>query len=191
LGQVLTALNMDLKWLGGKLRKTRRALSSKTDQMAELFRQTIHTVLKIQVELRPTLLDNLGLIAAMEWQVKEFQERTNMDVSFLHPGESEADEERATALFRIFQEAQTNVAKHAKATKVDIDLSEMGDDLFLTVADNGRGLRPEDYNKPDSFGLLGIKERVLTLQGQFSINSKEGGGTRLDIKIPKRHLAPK
>ena len=191
LGQVLTALNMDLKWLGGKLRKTSSALSSKTDQMAELVKQTIQTVKKIQGELRPTLLDNLGLIAAMEWQAKEFQERTNIDVSFLHPGEIEAGEERATALFRIFQEAQTNVAKHAKATRMEIDLSETGDELLLTVADNGRGLRPEDYNKPDSFGLLGIKERVLTLQGQFSIDSKEGGGTRLDIKIPKRHLAPK
>lgn len=185
LGQVLTALNMDLKWLGGKLRKSRAVLSSKTDQMAELVRQTIQTVKRIQGELRPSLLDNLGLIAAMEWQVKEFQERTKLDVSFLHPDEIETDGNRAIALFRIFQEAQTNVAKHAKATRVVIDLSETQDYLFLTITDDGRGIRAEDYNKANSFGLLGIKERVSSLQGQFSIFSKDGVGTTLDIKIPK------
>lgn len=191
LGQVLTALNMDLKWLGGKLRKNRTTLSSKTDQMAQLVLQTIRTVKRIQGELRPTLLDNLGLIAAMEWQAKEFQERTNLDVSFSHPDEIEADEDRAIALFRIFQEAQTNVVKHARATRVEIDLSETEDQLLLTVADNGQGLRPEDYNKPDSFGLLGIKERVFSLRGQFSIDSQHGVGTKLDIKIPKKHFMPK
>jgi PAS domain S-box-containing protein len=191
LGQVLTALNMDLKWLGGKLRKNRTTLSSKTDRMAELVMQTIRTVKRIQGELRPTLLDNLGLIAALEWQTKEFQERTNLDVSFSHPDEIEADEDRAIALFRIFQEAQTNVVKHARATRVEIDLSETEDQLLLTVTDNGRGLRPEDYAKPNSFGLLGIKERVISLQGQFSIGSETGIGTRLDIKIPKKHSLPK
>jgi PAS domain S-box-containing protein len=185
LGQALTALNMDLKWLGGKLRKNRTILSAKTDQMAGLVMQTIQTVKRIQGELRPTLLDNLGLIAAMEWQVKEFQERTNLDVSFNHPGEIETDADRAIALFRIFQEAQTNVAKHAGASRVEIDLSETEDYLLLTVIDDGRGLRPEDYNKPDSFGLLGIQERISSLQGKFSIVSKDGDGARLQIKIPK------
>jgi len=188
LGQVLTALNMDLKWLGGKLRKSRVALSSKTDRMAELVTQTIRTVKRIQGELRPTLLDNLGLIAALEWQIKELQERTSLDVSFSHPDEIEADEDRAIALFRIFQEAQTNVVRHARASRIEIALSETDDELLLTVADNGKGLGPEDYNKPDSFGLLGIKERVFSLRGQFSIDSKDGTGTRLDIKIPKKPL---
>lgn len=189
LGQVLTALNMDLKWLGGKLKKSRSELSSKTDQMAGLVMQTIRTVKRIQGELRPTLLDNLGLIAAMEWQVKEFQERTKMDVSFFHPHEIETDGNRAIALFRIFQEAQTNVAKHAKATRMIIDLSETQDYLLLTVTDDGRGIRAEDHNKPNSFGLLGIKERVSSLQGQFSIFSKDGVGTTLDVRIPKALLS--
>lgn len=185
LGQVLTALNMDLKWLGKKLRKNRGGLSVKIDQMAELAMQTIQTVKRIQGELRPTLLDNLGLIAAMEWQTKEFQERTNLDVSFLHPDEIDTDADRAIALFRIFQEAQTNVAKHAEATRVEISLSETERHLLLTVTDNGRGIRPGDCSKPDSFGLLGIRERVFSLRGQFSISSNDGIGTRLDIKIPK------
>ncbi|HAR97233.1 MAG TPA: hypothetical protein DCR97_14920, partial [Deltaproteobacteria bacterium] len=108
--------------------------------------------------------------------------------SFSHPDEIEADEDRAIALFRIFQEAQTNVVRHARASRIEIALSETDDELLLTVADNGKGLGPEDYNKPDSFGLLGIKERVFSLRGQFSIDSKDGTGTRLDIKIPKKPL---
>lgn len=186
LGQVLTALNMDLKWLGGRLRKDQQVLTAKTDQMAKLVMETIQTVKRIQGELRPSLIDNLGLIAAMEWQVREFQERTNLKVSFTHPDEIETDGDRAIALFRIFQEAQTNVAKHARASRVEIDLSDTEDHLLLVVADDGCGIRPEELKKPGSFGLLGISERISSLQGQFSVHSEDGSGTRLDIKIPKR-----
>jgi signal transduction histidine kinase len=184
LGQVLTALNMDLSWLGRKLRKDQPVLMAKTDQMAKLLMETIQTVKRIQGELRPSLLDNLGLIAAMEWQVKEFQERTGLDILFSHPEEIATDGDRATALFRIFQEAQTNVAKHAKAGRVRIELSQTKEYLSLVITDDGCGIRPEDLKKPGSFGLLGIGERISSFRGQFRVDTNDGIGTRLDVKIP-------
>jgi len=185
LGQALTALKMDISWLDNRLPKDQRSLLEKTKAMSELTDATLQTVKKISTELRPGLLDDVGLPAAIEWQGEEFQNRTGIkcEVTIDHE-DIILDRDRSTAIFRVFQETLTNVARHAKATRIKVSLKEKVGKLELKVKDNGKGITEEQISDPKSFGLIGIKERAHYLGGKVVIKGLQDKGTTVTIRIP-------
>ncbi len=185
LGQSLTALQMDLAWLGVSLPQADLPLAAKIKRMKNLVDTTIGSVHRISTELRPILLDDLGLIAAMEWQAGEFRTRTNIpcDARF-DLKESVVEKELATTLFRIFQETLTNIVRHAHATHVRVRLLQKGNELRLDVSDNGIGITEADINNPASFGIVGIRERVNLWGGNVQITGKPYKGTKVSVRVP-------
>jgi signal transduction histidine kinase len=135
--------------------------------------------------LRPGLLDDLGLTAAIEWQVDEFQEKTGISCLLsIHPDNISVDDDRSTAIFRILQETLTNIARHAEAQRVTITLMEMDDILELCVSDDGKGISDEQLNDPKSFGLIGIKERAYYWGGNVEIHGTINKGTTVMVRLP-------
>ncbi len=185
LGQSLTALKMDLSLLRKRLPKGDRPVIEKTESMARLIETTIRSVKKISTDLRPGILDHLGLIAAIEWQAEEFEKRTGIRcvVSF-DPEEVILDKDRTTTVFRIFQEALTNVARHAKATEISVLLNMQADGLMLQVRDNGRGITEKQATAPKSLGLIGVRERVYYWGGTLTIDGSRNKGTTITVQIP-------
>ncbi len=185
LGQTLTALKIDLSWLNKRLPKEQEAQIKKTVEMSNLIDTTIQMVKRISTELRPGVLDDLGLTAAIEWQAQEFQERTGINCeAIIKAGDIDIDREMATVVFRIFQEALTNVARHANATRVRVSLKESARQLVLQVRDNGKGITEQQIVHPTSLGLMGIRERVRSWNGSVKINGIPGRGTTIKISIP-------
>ncbi len=185
LGQVLTAFKIDLAWLAKRMPKEPPELSERAKGMLELVDSTIQTVRKITTELRPGILDDIGLVAAIEWQAQDFQNRTGIKCDVILPGKPVAmDRHRSTALFRIFQEILTNVAKHSKAAVVDIILTVEDDSLMLEVKDDGRGIREEDMAKAQSFGLVGMRERIGHYGGTIEITGAPNKGTTVTVQMP-------
>ena len=185
LGQSLTAIQLDLAWLGNRLPMGDPALTGQVQRMKRLADTTIESIHRISTELRPILLDDLGLTAAIEWQVQEFQRRTGVQCeAHLNCKDSLVDKNLSTTLFRIFQETLTNVARHAEATLVRMHLVQEGDELCLDVSDNGKGITPKQIADPKSFGIVGIRERVNLWGGSVSINGKPQKGTTIKIRIP-------
>ncbi|MFC1964115.1 PAS domain S-box protein [Chloroflexota bacterium] len=185
LGQALTALKIDLSWLAKECPADRKPLLEKAKSMSKLVDTTIQRVKSISTELRPGLLDVFGLVAAMEWQVSEFKKLTGMSIKInTEPEDIVLDRDRSTVLFRVFQELLTNVARHADATRVKLDLTEEADKVVLTVTDNGKGITRARISDPRSFGLLGIRERVRSWQGEFRISGTPGKGTKAVVSIP-------
>ncbi len=184
LGQVLTALKMDASWLGGKY-KDYEPVVKKTKSMENLIDSTIRAVKRICTELRPGVLDDLGLVAAMEWQAEEFQKRTGIacEVAF-SPGDIAVDRERSTTIFRILQEALTNVIRHAEATRVLVRLERKDSQILLRVEDNGKGITQDRISNPRSFGLIGIRERATFLGGEARIEGSPGKGTVVTVSLP-------
>jgi PAS domain S-box-containing protein len=185
LGQYLTALQMDLAWLGVSIPQADLTLAAKIKRMKSVIDTTIENVHRISTELRPILLDDLGLIAAMEWQAGEFRDRTNIqcDARF-DLKESAVEKELATAIFRIFQEMLTNIVRHARATHVRVRLMQKGNELRLDVSDNGIGITEEDINNSASFGIVGIRERANLWGGTVHISGKPHKGTKVSVRIP-------
>jgi signal transduction histidine kinase len=184
LGQVLTGIKMEVGWLQKRL--TEPALLEKCDSMAKLIDSSVQTVRKIATGLRPEMLDDMGLIAAVAWQAKEFQKRTGIRCRTKLPAESKFDLDISTTAFRIFQEILTNVARHSRATRVDIELELTPEALRLEVCDNGVGIPNSDLNGRKSLGLLGMRERALLFGGEVSISGTPGQGTRVAVSIPIR-----
>src|SRR5205085_2900426 len=185
LGQVLTGLKMEVTWLAKRLRE--KPLIEKTDSMCKLIDTTVQTVRKIATGLRPEVLDNMGLVAAVGWQAKEFQKRTGIRCRAKLPPETiKVEFDIATAAFRIFQEILTNVARHSRATRVDIELDVNDERLALEVVDNGIGIPERDLDGKRSLGLLGMQERALLFDGEVRITGKTGHGTRVAVGIPLR-----
>ena len=186
LGQVLTGLKMEVTWLAKRLHE--QPLLDKTDSMCKLIDSTVQTVRKIATGLRPEMLDDMGLVAAIGWQAKEFQKRTGIRCRVKLPPEgTKLDIDVSTTAFRIFQEILTNVARHSRATRVDIDLEVGGDGVKLEVADNGVGIADSELNGRKSLGLLGMHERALLFGGEVSIGGAPGHGTRVSVTIPTRN----
>jgi signal transduction histidine kinase len=185
LGQVLTALKMDMYWLEKKLPQDQGILIDKVRAMSKHAETTIHTVQRISSELRPALLDDLGLIAAIEWQLKDFQSRTDIkcSVSF-NNGNIKVPENSSIALFRICQESLTNVARHSKATNVKVSMHNEDNNVILQIRDNGIGIEESQISNSRSFGLIGIRERALALGGDVKIIGKQQMGTTLTVSIP-------
>ncbi len=187
LGQALTVLKIDLAWIRKRLQDDQAPLREKLDAMGKIIDRTIATMKRISTDLRPGLLDDLGLAAAIEWQTEEFQKRTGIQCSLaIEPKEISFDRERNTALFRIFQETLTNVARHAGATEVRIDLRAADGIVELRVSDNGRGIRREEIESPQSFGLMGLRERAIMWGGETIIEGVPGGGTTVSVRLPVR-----
>ena len=187
LGEGLTVLKLDLSWLRKRLPENQIALRAKADAMSQLIDRTIQTVKKISTNLRPGLLDDLGLAAAIEWQAEDFQKRTGIKSKVrIDPADINFDRDRNTAIFRIFQETLTNVSRHAHATKVNVTLQQRDGQIELQVHDNGRGITEEQLANPKSFGLIGIRERVKIFGGKHIMKGIPGKGTTLTVRIPVR-----
>jgi len=190
LGGALTGLKMDALWLLNRMplaanRSETITSSSKIEAMMRSIDDTIELVGKIASELRPAILDDLGLVAAIEWQTEEFQTRSGIACVFeperaLRP----VAPETATGIFRIFQEALTNIARHAGATRVCIQLSELEGWLVLRVADDGRGFHCGHSMQSKSLGLLGMRERARLLGGEVALQSDNGQGTLVTLRVP-------
>ena len=192
LGQALTALKMDLYWLHKKLPKIREALQEKSESMLKLINTTIHNVQRISSELRPGLLDDLYLSAAIEWEAGEFANRTGLQVKVsLKPEEISVDRECSTAIFRIFQEAITNIARHAEASEVQVALKREPNQVVLIVRDNGKGITKEQISDSKAYGLIGIRERCLLWGGEVTIKGVRAKGTEVKVAIPHRILETK
>jgi len=182
LGQVLTGIKMEVGWLQKRLKEP--LLLEKCDSMAKLIDSSVQTVRKIATGLRPEMLDDMGLVAAVGWQAKEFQKRTGIRCRAKLPPESKFDLEISTCVFRIFQEILTNVARHARATRVDVELAVTDDRFQLEVIDNGVGIADADLNGRKSLGLLGMQERAMLFGGEVGISGTPGQGTRVSVSIP-------
>jgi PAS domain S-box-containing protein len=184
LGQALTAIKIELSSFVSDLSPEQKQ-PLRSESIMKLIDETVQTVRRISTELRPGILDDLGLVAAVEWAAEEFEGRTGTKCHLNLPGaDIELDPEHATALFRIFQETLTNVARHAKATEVSVRLAHENGDVSLEVRDNGQGISEDQRSAADSLGILGMLERALLLGGEFTINGVPGGGTIVRVRIP-------
>jgi signal transduction histidine kinase len=183
LGQTLTAMKIDLSSLikGLPADKEQRSKS-----LLKLIDQTIQSVRRISNDLRPGILDDLGLIAAVEWSAREFQSRTGTKCRLDLPAEDTfIDRELATSLFRILQETFTNVARHANASRVDVRLAKEDGSLTLEVHDDGKGISEEQLSHRSSLGILGMRERALLLGGELAISGAPGEGTTIKVRVPE------
>jgi len=190
LGQTLTALKMDLAWLDKRIAEISDSgdleqFEAKIRELPGRVDAIIATVRKIATELRPPVLDDLGLEAAIEWQIQEFEKRTGIKCRYTgNSKHMDLGPDRATAVFRIFQETLTNIVRHAEATQVNIHLREEGDKLVLEVQDNGRGMTGRELSGSRSLGLLGMRERATMLDGEVNIIGRQGKGTTVGVRIP-------
>jgi PAS domain S-box-containing protein len=183
-GQSMTALKMDLTWLAKRLPKNDEK-AERLHGMNALIDDSITLMQRTATDLRPNLLDDLGLNAALEWQAQEFSKRSGIPVHLNLPKvDLDLDPGLSTALFRIFQEVVTNVIRHARAKRVDTSLELMGKNLILTIHDNGRGISESELKAPRSLGLLGLRERAAQWGGETSISGVAGEGTTVTVRIP-------
>jgi PAS domain S-box-containing protein len=185
LGQHLTGLKMDLSWMGARLREDQAALAGKINAMKALIDSTVASMRRIASELRPTVLDDLGLAPAVEWLANDFAKRSGirvvMDMDDVCAG---LDNAVATSVFRIIQESLTNVARHSGASTVNLSLRQAEGRLIVEVRDDGRGMPADAGEKTRSFGLIGMRERAYMLGGQLNVLSQPGEGTTIQAVIP-------
>ena len=185
LGQTLTALKFDIAFLNKALSAKDEALAGRAGSMNEMIQSTINTVRRISSELRPQLIDDVGLSAAIEWQVNDFQRRTGIICAVKLPDEDiELGPEANTAVYRSIQEALTNIVKHAGANRVEVIVRKAGESLELNVVDNGKGMDPSSLHKAKSFGLIGMKERIHRVGGSLAIEPVQPTGTRIMVSVP-------
>ena len=191
LAQALTALKMDMNWLKERLPDKQPLLISKLESMQNMLDTTVKATRRIASDLRPLMLDDLGLIPAAEWLVNNFTQRTGIQCGFsVDPPDLALQDPHATAIFRILQESLTNVARHAHASRVDITLDGSDGELTLRVRDDGCGFAAGDPRKPDSFGLVGLRERAYLLDGDVTVDTAPGTGTVIEVRIPMRPIGP-
>jgi PAS domain S-box-containing protein len=185
LGQALTALKMDVAWLGAQLREGEDAVARKLGAMQAMLDGTVAATRRISADLRPLMLDDLGLIPAAEWLVQNFSERSGIRCELeIGAPDLELQDPQASALYRILQESLTNVARHAKASQVEVRLDRTGGAVTLRVRDDGRGFSVNEARKGKSYGLLGLRERTYLLGGEVRIDSEPGKGTTIEVSVP-------
>jgi PAS domain S-box-containing protein len=188
LGQALTALHMDLHWLRARCHYETGDLGPRVAAMIELLGRTMQATHRICADLRPALLDDVGLPAAIEWQSREFERRTGIRIGVTLPHDAlPVPRDQATAVFRIFQESLTNITRHANASRANISMDMSEDTLTLTVHDNGTGIDPQAATKPDALGLMGMRERAMAWGGRVDVSGAGGRGTTVHLTMP---LAP-
>jgi PAS domain S-box-containing protein len=190
LGSALTVLKWGLEDISGTLSETMPSaeienVRKKLATLTTLIDTTFETVRRISSELRPGILDEAGLVAAIDWAMRQFEARTGIVCRFYSAVEDvNLSREQSTAVFRIFQEALTNILRHAEATKVEIVIREEGDEFVLTISDNGKGITAQQQSGTETLGLLGMHERAHLIKGEVSIKSGEGGGTVVTVRVP-------
>jgi two-component system, NarL family, sensor histidine kinase UhpB len=190
LGSTLTALKMDLDWLGDHLAGAPAAVGQKRAEIGKLLETAVAATRRIVTDLRPSILDDLGLSAALRWQAQEFRKHTGTRVLVeTPPSDQGVSRDAALTLFRIFQETLTNVARHARATEVAVNLTASDSALVLQIRDNGIGLSEDDLRKPTSHGIRGMRERAQQLGGDVSVSGSSGAGTTVVISVPRAKRA--
>jgi len=184
LGQRLTALKLEM--ISCQRDHPNLGVGERAQLMLDMLDETVASARRIAMDLRPLMLDDLGLAEAIDWLVKEFRRRTGVEVdTWLCDGLRELSPHLATTLYRIVQEALTNITRHARATQVRVEMERSGESLQLTIRDNGVGFPNGRHSRnPGSFGLLGIRERVLMLGGQISVGNAPEGGALLVVRVP-------
>jgi len=190
LGQQLTGLKMDVSWLSKKLNAGDTLLQGKIKEIMLLLDETVKSVRRIASELRPGMLDDLGLVAAMEWQSEEFEKRSGIKVDFSHSMQNDKlPAHLSTGLFRIYQESLTNVARHAKANNTSVSLYQLNDEVILKISDDGKGFDAKEIANKRTLGLLGMKERTMMMGGKYEITSVRGKGTTVTVTVslPQEH----
>jgi signal transduction histidine kinase len=185
LGQSLTALKLNLNWLYDQVPNENEYFKQKIDAASKIVDSTIIAVKTICTDLRPRILDDFGALEALKWEANRFQETMGIqcDISSV-PDEIDLDKDKSTAIFRIFQEVLTNVARHANASRVKAVLKLESYSVILVVKDNGTGISKECIGSYKSLGLMGMKERARSIGGQFKITGIKGKGTTVTVKIP-------
>jgi len=189
LGQLLTALKMDLAWLRGRLPAGDADLAAKVEAMGAMLDQTVGSTRRIAADLRPLMLDDLGLADAAGWLVEDFAKRSGIRCDIQTAGDgafANIDHGIATAVYRALQESLTNIARHSGAKNAWVVLAIENGSLHFEVEDDGRGIAPEDLAKARSLGLKGMHERVAYLGGSFEVARAPRGGTRLRAQVPVR-----
>jgi signal transduction histidine kinase len=190
LGGALTSLKWELESFDKVISESRdqsqlQVLRGKIEAMLTLSGTTISAVRRISSELRPSVLDDLGLAEAIEWQARQFQARTGIICHCKCSVEDiDLNQEQSTAVFRIFQEALTNILRHAQATRVDVAMKKEAGEFVLTISDNGRGITEGDKSRLQSLGLLGMRERAHLIGGEIDITGVEGKGTVVTVRVP-------
>jgi PAS domain S-box-containing protein len=185
LGQALTALKMDVAWMSAQLREGEDAVASKLGAMHALLDGTVAATRRISSDLRPLMLDDLGLVPAVEWLAQNFSERSGIRCELeIGAADLELRDPQASALYRILQESLTNVARHAKANQVEVRLDRADGYVTLRVRDDGRGFNVNEARKLKSYGLLGLRERTYLLGGEARIDSEPGKGTTIEVRVP-------
>jgi len=185
LGQVLTALKIQISLLANKLNDDQKPLKQKINSLLNMIDASVESVQKISAKLRPGILDELGLIAAIEWQTEEFEKMTNVKCSLVLPKEELVlEKDKSTAIFRILQEALTNIARHSQATKVLISLLNHKSNVSLEIQDNGKGITPDQIKDFKSLGIHGMEERAMVFGGEVYIEGITGKGTTVKVEIP-------
>jgi PAS domain S-box-containing protein len=185
LAQALTALKMDITWIRQHVPGGDGPLSRKLADIETLLDGTVAATRRISADLRPLMLDDLGLIPAAEWLVQKFSERTGIRCELaIGVPDLELEDAHATAVFRILQESLTNAARHAQASLVEVAIDRSEGMVALTVRDNGLGFSPGQPRKPGSYGLMGLRERATLLGGEVNIESGHGRGTTIEVRIP-------
>ncbi|MEA1898891.1 MAG: response regulator [Bacteroidota bacterium] len=189
LGQILTAIKMDLSWLEKKLLESKSDFVKKTGSIKDVVTQSIKAVQRISANLRPSILDDLGLMEALNWQLNQFHERTGILLKLDLPDEEpELLPEQAISVYRIVQEALTNIARHANASKVQLSISVDKNDLNILIKDNGIGISENHVKSSKSLGIMNMRERVYQWDGKMSIKGEDKKGTsvRISFKLPDK-----
>jgi PAS domain S-box-containing protein len=185
LGQQLTGLKMDVAWLSKKTNSLDEAIRNKFVGLLSLLDQMVVTVRRISTELRPAVLDDLGLMAAIEWHSAEFEKRFHIKVLlFLPPDDVTMPQEKATGIFRVYQEALTNIARHANAASVKTTIRINDGWLLMTIADDGRGFDQQQAQAKKTLGLIGMKERIAIIGGRYNITGNTEKGTVVSVEVP-------
>lgn len=186
LGGVLTALKIDISWLRKFTAADNEQVEDKLYSMAELIDGSVRSLRRIITDLRPTILDDLGLVAALEWQLQDFEARTGLVCRYDFPDENIElnPPARAVSVFRAFQEALTNITRHARAKTVEVTFSVADGRLFLRVRDDGRGMDLSMAGPAHGFGILGMRERIGYIGGKLELESQPGEGTCISLEIP-------
>ena len=188
MGATLAAMKMRVAWLASKLSPEAKLLSKEANHISNLIMDGISTLRQIVTKLRPTLLEDIGLEAAIDDYVRQFRHNTGIECRLVLPEKGLSLEvDQSATIFRILQESLSNVAKHSQATRVDINFTSQGNSLLMLVDDNGTGF--DQKIKNNSFGLLGIRERVLAVGGVVKINSALGRGTQVEVSIPAHYFS--
>jgi PAS domain S-box-containing protein len=185
LGQILTAVKMDISWIRKRIPVEKGEIKKRSESAIQIIDQAIQSIRRISSELRPVILDNLGLFETLKAHIRDYENRFKIIVNYKFPEtEPEIKSDQQISVFRIVQEALTNTARHSGATAVDLDIREKDNNLKILIRDNGIGIPDQKLYSTDSFGLISMRERVLQWEGKITVRGKENEGTAINVSIP-------